>query len=305
MGADMEFLLLLALPLIGLAFGGSDGDDSDDESAQPGETLSGNDGSDTLIGHAGDDVISGFGGDDSLVGLAGDDVIRGGFGDDTVDGSAGDDTAYGGAGNDVVLGLTGDDSLSGGRGDDVVLGEEDNDSISLGEGNDSNWVDDTVSQSAFDYGQLGDDTVHGDAGNDSIWDYSGTNTLDGGDGNDEISATDNQLDGWETADHTPDQVFGGAGNDLVIGDDGDTLAGGTGTGSGMHVSNAFTSATMQKPSRSAISMAARIVWNLMSMRGLLICPNGRCSHRPTQRQARSQSAWKAMPTPPKPSNWPI
>lgn len=229
MGADMEFLLLLALPLIGLAFGGSDGDDSDDESAQPGETLSGNDGSDTLIGHAGDDVISGFGGDDSLVGLAGDDVIRGGFGDDTVDGSAGDDTAYGGAGNDVVLGLTGDDSLSGGRGDDVVLGEEDNDSISLGEGNDSNWVDDTVSQSAFDYGQLGDDTVHGDAGNDSIWDYSGTNTLDGGDGNDEISATDNQLDGWETADHTPDQVFGGAGNDLVIGDDGDTLAGGTGS----------------------------------------------------------------------------
>lgn len=224
----MELLLLLALPLLGLAFGGSDDDDKHEEPEQPGETLSGSDDSDTLLGAAGDDVISGFDGGDSLVGNAGDDTIRGGFGDDIVDGSAGDDELHGGAGNDIVLGLTGDDSMFGGRGNDVVLGEEDNDSISLGTGDDDSWVDRDVSQEAFDYGQLGDDTVHGDAGNDSIWDYSGTNTLDGGDGNDAISASDNQLEGWETAAHTPDQVFGGGGNDLVIGDDGDTLAGGTG-----------------------------------------------------------------------------
>ncbi len=225
----MEFLLLLALPLLGFVFGGSDDDDKDEEPAQPGDTLSGSDGSDTLLGHAGDDVISGLGGDDSLIGNAGDDTIRGGFGDDTVDGSAGGDELHGGAGNDIVLGLTGDDNMFGGRGDDVVLGEEDNDTISLGEGNDTNWVENTVSQSAFDYGQLGDDTVHGEAGNDSIWDYSGANTLDGGDGNDAISATDNQLEGWETADHASDEVSGGAGNDLLIGDDGDTLTGGAGS----------------------------------------------------------------------------
>lgn len=224
----MEFLLLLALPLLGFAFAGSDDDDKAEEPTEPGETLSGSDGSDTLLGHSGGDVISGLDGDDSLVGNGGDDTIRGGFGDDIVDGSAGADELHGGAGNDVILGLTGDDALFGGRGDDVALGEENNDTISLGEGDDTNWVDSNVSQSAFDYGQLGDDTVHGDAGNDSIWDYSGTNVLDGGDGNDAISATDNQLDGWETAAHAADAVAGGAGDDLLIGDDGDTLTGGAG-----------------------------------------------------------------------------
>ena len=224
----MEFLLLLALPLLGFVFGGSDDDDKSDDPEQPGETLSGSDGSDSLSGQAGDDLILGLDGDDTLQGNLGDDTIRGGFGDDIVDGSPGDDELHGGAGNDIVFGLTGDDTMFGGRGDDVVLGAEDNDSISLGEGDDISWVDSSVSQPAFDYGQLGDDTVHGDAGNDSIWDYSGTNTLEGGDGNDALSATDNQLEGWETAAQTSDQIAGGAGNDLVIGDDGDTLAGGSG-----------------------------------------------------------------------------
>lgn len=227
-GADMEFLLLLALPLLGLAFGGSDDGDKEEEHAQPGDILSGSDGNDTLIGHAGDDVISGLGGEDSLVGLAGNDVIRGGFGDDTVDGHAGDDYLNGGAGGDIVLGFTGDDTLYGGRGDDVVLGEEDNDVTDLGDGNDTNWVDDSVSQYAFDHGQLGDDNVGGGEGNDSIWDYSGINYLDGGAGNDAVSSTDDQLDGWQTAEHTPDRIDGGQGNDTLFADDGDTMGGGDG-----------------------------------------------------------------------------
>ncbi|MDO8984092.1 calcium-binding protein [Cypionkella sp.] len=225
----MEFLLLLALPILGFAFSGSGhDDDKPDEPDHTGETLTGGDGSDTLLGTARDDQISGLGGDDSLIGNAGDDTISGSDGDDFVDGSAGDDQLYGGAGNDLVLGLSGDDSLFGGRGSDVMLGEEGNDQISLGSGNDVSWVDDEVSNYAFEHGQLGDDVVHGEAGNDEVWDYSGQNTLDGGDGNDIVSATDNQLDGWETAAQASDHVAGGAGDDLLIGDDGDTLTGGSG-----------------------------------------------------------------------------
>lgn len=228
MGANMEFLLLLALPLLGFAFGGSDDDDKPEEPARPGDTLSGSDGSDTLVGTTGDDVILGLGGDDSLSGLAGNDVMRGGFGNDIVDGLAGNDWLNGGAGDDTVLGLTGNDTLIGGRGDDVVLGEENNDFIDLGDGNDTNWVDASVSKSAFEYGQLGDDYVSGGEGNDSIWDYSGTNTLDGGAGNDAVSSTDDQLEGWQTAAHSPDRIDGGQGNDTLFADDGDTMGGGDG-----------------------------------------------------------------------------
>ncbi|GLS87455.1 hypothetical protein GCM10010873_24290 [Cypionkella aquatica] len=224
----MEFLLLLAIPLLGFAFSGSDDHNDDPEPEQPGDTLSGGESNDTLLGTTGADVISGNGGDDSLVGFAGDDTIRGGFGNDIVDGHLGDDYVNGGADDDTVLGYFGDDTLLGGRGDDVVLGEEGDDSIDLGDGNDTNWVSPEISQDAFAYGQLGDDQVFGGAGNDSIWDYAGENTLDGGDGDDEISATDNQLDGWETADDAADQVSGGAGDDVLVGDDGDTLLGGAG-----------------------------------------------------------------------------
>ncbi|MDZ4395053.1 MAG: hypothetical protein U1B82_19025 [Cypionkella sp.] len=109
-----------------------------------------------------------------------------------------------------------------------MLGQAGNDEIHLGEGNDINWVDREVWQTGFDNGQLGDDTVFGEAGNDSIWDYSGANILDGGEGSDAIYATDNQLDGWEDTTQASDQISGGAGNDILIGDDGDTLIGGAG-----------------------------------------------------------------------------
>ncbi len=219
----MEFLLLLALPLLALAFAGG-GDDA----GQDGETIEGSEANDSLVGDIGDDLISGLDGSDTLDGRAGDDTLIGGAGNDILDGGFDDDSVMGGDGNDVVLGYTGDDTLQGGRGHDLVLGEEGNDLIQLGWGNDQNWLDDESSAEAFSQGQLGDDSVYGGAGNDSIWDYSGTNLLDGGDGNDMISASDDQLEGWQTAGHSSDIVKGGAGDDRLWGDDGDTLSGGDG-----------------------------------------------------------------------------
>lgn len=225
----MEFLLLLALPLLALAFGVGDLLDSEglDDEDDADQNLEGSAGNDVIIGALGDDTITGNDGDDTLVGAEGDDSLRGGFGNDIVDGSEGDDFARGGAGDDLVLGFTGDDTLDGDSGNDIVLGEAGNDLISLGGGNDVSWVDDEVSDEAFLTGQLGDDTIYGGAGDDNIWDYSGEDSLFGGYGDDRMSATDNQLADWNIAPHAPDLVVGGAGNDLLIGDDGDTLTGGS------------------------------------------------------------------------------
>ncbi len=73
------------------------------------------DGSDTLIGGAGDDTI--VGNDD------GNDTLFGGAGDDTIVGNDdGNDTIYGGAGDDTIVGNDdGNDTLFGGAGDDTLL----------------------------------------------------------------------------------------------------------------------------------------------------------------------------------------
>ena len=221
----MDILLLLALPLLALVFGGM-GDDAEPE--PEGETQVGSVDADSLFGGAGDDTISGLAGGDTLIGAGGDDTVYGGDGNDFIDGGTGDDLAVGGTGSDLIAGFTGDDTLEGNVGADIVLGEEGDDLIKLGWGNDTNWLDEEVSVYGFEHGQLGDDSVYGGDGNDSIWDYSGTNVLDGGAGDDVVSASDNQLAGWETAATSSDVLTGGAGNDVVIGDDGDTLSGGSG-----------------------------------------------------------------------------
>lgn len=78
------------------------------------------------------DDVRGFDGSDTLYGNGGDDVIRGGTatpadplawdGDDLIDGGAGNDKAFGGSGNDVIIMGDGDDTADGGRGDDVLMG---------------------------------------------------------------------------------------------------------------------------------------------------------------------------------------
>ncbi|MDD9857673.1 MAG: calcium-binding protein, partial [Gammaproteobacteria bacterium] len=72
--------------------------------------LFGGDGTDTLDGGLGDDVLFGGTGDDRLEGNRGNDYLMGNFGDDVL---------FGGEGDDYLNGLVGDDALYGGDGSDT------------------------------------------------------------------------------------------------------------------------------------------------------------------------------------------
>ncbi|MBE8522002.1 hypothetical protein ILP97_31725 [Amycolatopsis sp. H6(2020)] len=128
---------------------------------EPGCTITGTAGNDTLYGTVRADVICGLGGDD---------IIEGGNGDDTLHGGPGNDTLGGGNGNDTLDGAAGNDRLEGGNGNDVQNGGPGDDTI--GGGNDDDYLEDTS----------GTDNVHGGNGNDTInvRDGAGGDTANGG-----------------------------------------------------------------------------------------------------------------------------
>ncbi len=104
----------------------------DDLSATETLTFNGSaetDGSYTVLGGAGNDVITGGAQADTLTGNAGNDVLNGGLGNDTLNGGDGNDTLNGGDGNDTLEGGAGDDTLVGGAGNDTIRGGAGNDSI--------------------------------------------------------------------------------------------------------------------------------------------------------------------------------
>ncbi|MFK3685047.1 immunoglobulin-like domain-containing protein [Pseudomonas sp. NPDC088890] len=80
-----------------------------------------NDGADTLMGGAGNDIIFGQGGNDYIDGGKGNDILLGGTGNDTLLGGEGNDVLFGGAGNDTLIGGKGNDILSGGAGTDTFV----------------------------------------------------------------------------------------------------------------------------------------------------------------------------------------
>jgi VCBS repeat-containing protein len=80
----------------------------------------GGNGSDTLDGSGGADMLFGQNGSDTLNGLAGNDLLCGGQGNDNMGGGDGDDTIAGGMGNDTLTGGAGADRFSGGPGTDTA-----------------------------------------------------------------------------------------------------------------------------------------------------------------------------------------
>ncbi|MFA7351760.1 MAG: Ig-like domain-containing protein [Methylotenera sp.] len=84
-----------------------------------GNTITGSDADEILIGGAANDVLIGGAGNDVLIGGAGEDQLFGGAGADRLEGGAGNDTLDGGIGNDVLIGGAGNDILTGGSGADV------------------------------------------------------------------------------------------------------------------------------------------------------------------------------------------
>ena len=87
-------------------------DTIDCTSADPGKTINGGGGNDTITGTRFNDTINGGAGDDTITGSAGNDRLSGGLGMDTLSGSAGNDNLSG-PGNDLAQ-----DRLNGGTGTD-------------------------------------------------------------------------------------------------------------------------------------------------------------------------------------------
>jgi Ca2+-binding RTX toxin-like protein len=168
------------------------------------DTLTGNDGNDSLGGAGDNDLLDGgFGGKDTLRGGEGADTLFGFNGNDLLDAGLGNDVVFGGFGNDTILGGAGDDNAGYGGpykgryyGASGLNGEEGNDSISGGDGNDN--LD----------GGSGNDTLIGGAGNDVL---NVSATPGRGDTTDNDSASGG--DGV-------DNLYGGNGNDTLRGDAG-------------------------------------------------------------------------------------
>jgi len=85
-------------------------------------TITGTPGDDVLVGTDDDDVICGGGGNDTLIGGPGNDTLIGGGGNDTLIGGPGDDTLIGGPGQNVLKGGPGRDKLKAKKGKNIVKG---------------------------------------------------------------------------------------------------------------------------------------------------------------------------------------
>ena len=217
----MELLILAGLMTAGLLVSVFK-DDNDPEPAEDSFT-DGTEGDDSLVGGGGDDLLMGQDGDDTLDGAGDDDAVLGEGGNDLLRGSGGDDSLAGGTGDDRLNGWSGDDLLIGGAGNDQLAGGQDDDSL---------------------FGGTGGDTLEGGAGNDLL---DGREALTAADYPADLLAEFNDsmadlLPNPAPADLTqrledvldpqgepaPDLLRGGAGDDTLIGDSGDTLNGGSG-----------------------------------------------------------------------------
>ncbi len=142
---------------------------------------------------------------------------------DSIEGNGGDDTINAGGGNDTVDGGADDDVIDGGLGDDSVLGGDGADSVVGGDGADTIYGGSNVPAD-----NLIDDNI--DPGQNDPDTLNGQDTLDGGAGNDVIFGEDD--DDSITGGTGNDSLDGGIDDDILSGGDGeDTLIGGQGADS--------------------------------------------------------------------------
>ncbi|RYG92158.1 tandem-95 repeat protein [Loktanella sp. IMCC34160] len=222
------------------------------------DTVYGQGGEDTLSGGAGNDLVIGGDDNDSITGGSGDDTLQGNGGDDSIEAGSGNDLVYGGTGNDVIdtaggaglpdIGYPGVypadpipnddmDTVYGGAGDDTITTGDDADTVYGGTGNDT--IDAGI-DADFVRGGDGNDTIIGSEGGDIIYGDDGDDLIIGGLATDVLDLPDD-LDGNGDSngpgedlvtDNNMDTLYGGAGNDIITGnDDDDVLYGGTGNDS--------------------------------------------------------------------------
>jgi Ca2+-binding RTX toxin-like protein len=179
------------------------------------DVIVGKGGRDSLIGGSGTDQMAGGAGNDRLIGGTGADLMWGDGGDDSITGDSGSDLIDGGSGNDTIEGGTGADQISGGSGDDVIVGDTGADRLAGDDGNDRI------------FGREGFDNLSGGSGNDRLYGGEGFNRVWGDNGEDALfgGSDDDELFGGEG----DDEIFGGVGRDIVHGGAGaDVMDGGEG-----------------------------------------------------------------------------
>jgi Ca2+-binding RTX toxin-like protein len=203
------------------------------------DTVNGSEGADLILGGEANDVLSGGGGDDRVVGDRGTDTMNGGVGDDTLVWNNGDgsDVANGDAGRDDV-------EVNGAPAAGDVFTVQPNGapikfdranlvpfSIDIGSsetlhanglgGDDALTVGEVGPFEVTGAGGPGNDTLTGAGSSELLLGGSGNDTINPGGGLDIVSGDDGD-DQVNVRDRTADVARGGAGNDAVIADNGQT-----------------------------------------------------------------------------------
>ena len=217
-------------------------------------TTSGAEGTDTLISI---EDVRGSGFDDTLTGNDGANSIEARNGNDSVYGNGGNDTLRGEGGNDMLDGGSGDDVLTGGAGDDNLIGGTQTSfdyadygassggvavNLTTGSGGGGDQGNDTYTGIEGAYGSAHDDTLTGDDGQNLFRGNGGNDVINGGGGNDIVdyvtangSVTVNlatQTGGGANAGSDTftsiEYAFGGAHADVLTGNDQNNLLRGRG-----------------------------------------------------------------------------
>lgn len=196
------------------------GDENAEEIAGGAEddVVAGGGNNDTLAGGANDDLLLGEAGDDFMSATQGYDTLLGGGGDDTIYGGRGQDWLIGGAGNDFLLGGEGDDTISGSSGADTLEGFKGNDLLS--------GLDIRATANALQTNLLSTATEAAEIAQD-LDDYVVQN-FDLSETPDILARLGAGLTSATITDNADDALFGGRGDDTLIGDFSDTLTGGRG-----------------------------------------------------------------------------
>ena len=126
----------------------------------------GSEGSETIYGHEGNNIIHGGGGSDTIYGGEDNDIIHGGEGSDAIWGRGGSDILVGDSGEDVLVGGKGNDILIGGSGGGRLKGGDDHDTLYGGNGAD--WLDGGEGNDILIGGGSGGDRLKGDEGRDTF-----------------------------------------------------------------------------------------------------------------------------------------
>jgi Ca2+-binding RTX toxin-like protein len=167
--------------------------------------------------------IYGRGGDDTLIGGISGDLLQGDEGNDSLSGLGGGDNLNGGLGNDVLDGGAGNDLLEGGVGVDSLIGGAGNDTYTFRAGDELDSILEFPNTSTIDGGV---DTIVSEIDVDLVK-YSNVENIKLV-GSFNLSAVGNGSDNVLESNAGAGRLYGGGGNDTLIGGSGGALDGGAG-----------------------------------------------------------------------------